>query len=983
MKKSTSFKILSGILLASSALLNAQDQVILTPETSKIVAIGKEASIGVSTGLSESNLAYWTSADSWASWKFFLDESGTYEVWSDVALTGVHSGFYLNYNDDKVKVDLKGTGSYEKYKPAKFAVVELKRGPNTLSINPHRNQWEPVNIRALKLKRIGDVAKAVSKEYLASENTPEYILSSDEPANWTYGPYKGEVYKDHWRDAYPIGSGQLGGMVYGDVNEARIMLQDARHWRHHNSPKKLPNVSSLLPKVRSLQNEGKYVEANMLYTEAIKKEGYQGRVGSPLSIGDLVLKSDNSGYTNYKRSLNLKRSETLTKWSNNGVNYSRKAFISRVGKGKDMLFVQVDADKKGALNLSVHLGLHNPKNAKGSNSKEYKPQVSVDFAGHLQYVAHNANTTSALKDFGAVARIISHDGELEDKLDHVKLNNATSVLIAVKTFNSADGIEAVERLTRELYNLKGDYSSFINPHLRAHQELFNSASLDLKSSKHDRGLTNEALIADARELKLKKAFVERLWAMGRYLSVVGSRKGGLPVHLTGLWSGDYSPMWAIHLMNINMPMIHWHLMDGNLSDLMLPFFDLFDRHMAASRMNAKNLYGARGIYINPLFGNNEGGLIKVVSPHLLHMVGNSAWVAQHYWDYYSFTLDQKFLAERAVPLMQEAALFYEDFLVENKDGYYDITPSNSPENSPSNEQGDRLFPHRHVDTHKNATWEYAAIREMFRHLIQASEILNINSQKIAQWENIISKLRPYEINAKGGVREWLVDGFYDSPAHRHLTHMYPIMPGYEINKEDSDPELFKAFVQTSHNRLDAGLSHQSAWSLLHNANVLARGGDAKKAYQALKWLAASSVLENLLTTHNDWRESGYTMNQAPIFQIESNMGWVSAVQEMIFTSRPGVLKLIPALPSEWPEGEIQGMRARGDISIEKMSWTKEGQKLKAQIQTEHSQQLNIILPKTIKSIKINGKNHSFKKASFDLSLKAGKKYMIELLTTVK
>jgi alpha-L-fucosidase 2 len=966
-----------GLLLSSFFTISASEIIDLKPEDSQIVNIGK-GSLGVANKESQANFAYWTSEQSWVSWTFATQESGLYEVWSEISSTAVNSGFFLNYNDEKIKVDLKSTGSYDNYKNMKLATIELKQGRNTITLNPHRDQWQPLNIRELQLKKVSEVPTANYSPSVKSEQAPEYILKSDQAADWQWGPFKKEEFNDHWRDAYPIGSGRLGGMVYGNVNEARFMLQDARHWYNHRSPNTLPNLSGSLQRLRDLQNQGKYAEANVLYREGFKGQNYGGNIGSPLSIGDLVIKSNHQDIAKYQRTLNLKKSETHTAWSNKGVDYTRKAFISRVGESKDILFVQLNADQAKSLDISVHLGLHNPDKARGSRPKAFRPSVSVDFAGHIQYRAVNPNTTSALKDFGAVARVISHDGEMNEEINHVNIKGASQVLIAVKTFNSSDADEAIDRITRELYNLKGNYQDFLKPHLKAHQALFNAASLSLNADKSSRSESNEKLIEDARKLKLDNALVERLWAMGRYLSVVGSRKGGHPVHLTGLWNGDYNPTWAIHLMNINMPMIHWHLMDGNLSELMLPFFDMFDRQLPASRENAKKLYGLDGIYINPLLGNNEDGLVKVISPHLLHMMGNNAWVAQHYWDYYTFTMDQKFLAERAVPLMEEAATFYEGFLVENEDGFYDITPSNSPENSPLNAEGERLIQGRHIDTHKNATWEYAAIREMLTNLIEGSKTLGKNQDKISTWENMIKKLRPYEINAQGGVREWLIDGFYDHAAHRHLTHLYSIMPGYEINQEDSDPKLFKAFVKTSHNRLDAGLESQSAWSLLHNTNVLARGGDAEKAYQTLKWLAASSVLENLLTTHNDWRGSGFTMNQAPIFQIESNMGWVSAVQEMIFTSRPGVLKLLPALPNEWPKGEIQGMQGRGAVNIQKMSWSKHASTVYAELQTNHAQELTVVLPKNIKSLEINGKKQNPSGKSFSINMGSNKVYSIKI-----
>ena len=686
-----------------------------------------KGSLAVANKAQKANFAYWVSPDSWASWTFAVDQAGTYEVWSELSATTKHAGFFINYNDEKVKVDVKGTGSYDRYVDTKLATISLKKGRNSLSINPHKNQWQALNIRTLKLKKISD--PQVLKSVNTIQTGPKYLLKSDKAADWKYGPFNKEEFNDHWRDAYPIGSGRLGGMVYGDVNEARIMMQDARHWYNHKSPATLPDLSHSLTKVRELQSQGKYAEANFYYRDQFKGKNYGGNIGSPLSIGDLVIRSNHQNIKNYHRQLDLNKSETQTKWSSNGVNYTRKAFISRVEESKDILFVQINADKEHALDLSIHLGLHNPEKARGSRPEAFRPKIDVDFAGHIQYRATNPNTTSALKDFGAVARVISHDGKLTEKFDHVSISKAKNILIAVKTFNSSHADEAINRITRELYNLKGTYEDFLSPHLKAHQLLFCSASLDLKASDKNRSLSNETLIDEARNLNLNNALVERLWAMGRYLSVVGSRKGGHPVHLTGLWNGDYNPTWAIHLMNINMPMIHWHLMDGNLSELMLPFFDMFDRQLPASRENAKKLYGLDGIYINPLLGNNEDGLVKIISPHLLHMIGNNAWVAQHYWDYYTFTLDKNFLAQRAVPLMQEAAIFYEGFLIENEDGYYDITPSNSPENSPLNEEGHRLIPHRHIDTHVNATWEFSAIREMFSNLIEASKFWGLINQK--------------------------------------------------------------------------------------------------------------------------------------------------------------------------------------------------------------------------------------------------------------
>ena len=54
-------------------------------------------------------------------------------------------------------------------------------------------------------------------------------------------------------------------------------------------------------------------------------------------------------------------------------------------------------------------------------------------------------------------------------------------------------------------------------------------------------------------------------------------------------------------------------------------------------------------------------------------LAGAAWYSLFYYDYYMYTLDKDFLRERALPFMEQAALFYEDFLKEGNDGSIFLT----------------------------------------------------------------------------------------------------------------------------------------------------------------------------------------------------------------------------------------------------------------------------------------------------------------------
>ncbi len=981
-------------LLVAGLLTPTQAQTIRQADNGMLNLIADSASIhnpdekktGVAKSPHGNNIAYWVSPQSWVSWKFKTNHDARFSLEAEIAQDSPRSRFDLVVGDQRQAVVTQSTGGYDQYQTLQLGSFTLQKGRHSLTISPHRDQWAPINVKRIILRPLKELSPIEPSSTVPTQSPLPYQLSSTKPADWKHHELKGMNFKDHWRDAYPVGSGELGAMVYGGVEDERVMMMHANHWWMKRSPTNLPNVSGKLKHLRSLltskdyKPNGAFTKAGQIYYEAIKQSDYKASNGSPLMIGDVHITSPKVDYSDYRRSVDMNKAEAAVTWKSDGARFERRTFVSRANNQKDILFIQLKCDHPGKLQAALSLGLHAPETARGiGNPARFKAQTTAS-GDFIHYKASNPGTPSALKDFGAVARVITHDGTLNNQDGRLKLSGASHALLAVKTFHYADASDAFDRLDNELEALSGTYQDFLTKHVLAHQALFSSATVDLNATASERQLPNEALLARAYQGDLPLALTERLWAMGRYLNVVGSRAGGDPVHLTGLWNADYTPMWAIHLMNINMPMIHWHIMDGNMAEQMLPFFDLFDALLPGARINAKRLYGTRGIYLNPIPCGKEDGIVKINSPHLIHLPGINAWVAQHYWDYYQFTDDATFLTERALPLMREAAHFYEDYLVLNKDGYYDIIPSNSPENGPFARDGERIGG-RHLATQMNSTWEYAAIREMLTNLVTGAEIAGVYTEELPTWKAMCKKLRPYAINAEGAAKEWLHPDLFDNPAHRHMTHAYSLMPGMEINKEDSSPELFDAFVNIVNRRLEAGLEHHTGWSLMHSANLYARGGEGAKAYQCLKWLAQACVLENLLTTHNDWRGGPVTMSQGPIFQIESNMGFVSAVQEMLFSSRPGVLKLMPALPKEWPTGTVRGMRARGGISLNQLIWSKGGANVQATIEASKAQTLRVILPREIKSATLNGKpikTHSQKELHIDIPSKTQTMLMVTI-----
>ncbi len=704
-------------------------------------------------------------------------------------------------------------------------------------------------------------------------------------------------------NALPLGNGTLGALVCGGVCRDRLFLNHDELWTGYPRETAEEDKSEVYRELRSLAYEGRLGEANDLIERAFNERDVQ----CYLPLGTLTLETKHGKVTGYERELDLTSGTAHVSFRDGSTKCRREYFVSHPDKVITVRYTC--SGRKFDLTLGFSTELKAEVHAAGRDivCDGICPSDSFRNADPFVYAENDAEKGIS---FRCAVRVLTN-GHVQSLRRRLRVTGATEAIVLCTCETSFNGPfkhpflagkEYKNAALKTLDKAAGTtFSALLQRHIGDYTALWSRMQFTLHSGTTDLA-TDRRLLEHAKGKKDRGLYV-LLFNFQKYLSIAGSRPGSRCMNLQGIWNTELRAPWSSnYTVNINTEMNYWPQAQCDLPETTEPFVSLVDTLCIRGAGTAKLWYGARGAVCH--HNTDIWGQCTPVRGRAVWLFWPCAlgWMSSQAWEIWQYAQDLALLREKVYPSLTAAARFFLDVLTPDADGHLIFAPSTSPENT-------FLFENRAAATSLTTAMTMEIISQLFSDVRSAAQVLQhagdrLDKAFLAEVAAAQEQLLPIRLTEDGRIYEWYENLPEEDPHHRHVSPLYALFPAHLISKHET-PDLAEACKRFLLRRGDAG----TGWSLGWKINLWAVLGDGDHALDLLDMQLSPRGIRGAPQSGGGTYPNLFDAH--PPFQIDGNFGAGAGILNLLVREENGTVTLLPALPSAWPDGEVQGLRLKG------------------------------------------------------------------------
>lgn len=397
--------------------------------------------------------------------------------------------------------------------------------------------------------------------------------------------------------------------------------------------------------------------------------------------------------------------------------------------------------------------------------------------------------------------------------------------------------------------------------------------------------------------------LQKQWRLEQYKFGSAARAGAPPISLQAVWTADNGklPPWKGDFHHdLNTQLSYWPSYSGNHLEEETGFIDWLWKYRETFRKYTREYFEAEGLNVpgvTTLTGDPMGGWIQYSFGPTV-----SAWLAQHFYWHWKYTMDRSFLKEKAYPWIRDVAVYLEAVSETGGDGKKKLPISSSPEIHNNS---------REAWYGQTTNFDLALIRWTYEKAAELAGVLG-KEDEARQWEGALSNWPELAIDEKTGLM--IAPGVPYEESHRHFSHLmaYHPLALIDFSKGEEDRQIIR---NTIANLQEAGSLEWVGYSFSWLANLQARAFDGEGAAETLRIFATSFCLPNSFHVNGDQSGKGYSNFTYRPFTLEGNFAYAAALQEMLIQSHTGVVYVFPAVPGDWENVRFDSLRTQGAFLV--------------------------------------------------------------------